>query len=127
AATAGRAATAIAAVRAGRAAPAARPGRVGRTMTLTTGADPHGYDVATDAAGNTYIGWIAAHGTANRTVFLCTIRRGGSACAGGIRSTPSLGGSSAEGLRVLVGGGKVTLVWSHETTASVNGPNGDQI
>jgi hypothetical protein len=128
AATTGRAAIATAAARAGRAAPAARPGRVGRTMTLTSGADLHGYDAATDAAGNTYIGWIAAHGSAaNRTVFLCTIPHGGTACAGGIRSTPSLGGSSADGLRVLVGGGKVSLVWSHETTASVNGPNGDEI
>jgi len=127
AATTGRAATAADAARAGRAAPAARPGRVGRTMTLTTGADLKGYDAATDAAGNTYIGWIAAHGAANRTVYLCTIPHGGTACAGGIRSTPSLGGSSADGLRVLVGGGKVTLVWSHETTASINGPNGDEI
>lgn len=128
AATTGRAATATTAARAGRAAAAARPGRVGRTMTLTTGADLKGYDAATDAAGNTYIGWIASHGTANRTVYLCTIPHGKAACAGGIKSTPSLGGSSAEGLRVLVAsGGKVTLVWSHETTASINGPNGDEI
>ncbi|MGH3400695.1 MAG: hypothetical protein ACRDPO_39045 [Streptosporangiaceae bacterium] len=112
------------------AARAARPGRTGPAITLASRVDLSGYDAATDAAGTTFIGWIGNHNTAtaNRTIYLCTLPRGASRCAGGIASTPSLGPDSAAGLTVLTTpGGKVTLVWQHTTTASENGPDGDEI
>jgi hypothetical protein len=110
-----------------RAAP--RPGRAGKPITLANNISPDGFDAATDAHGTTYIGWIASHGTAaDRTVYLCTLPRGKTACAGGIQHAPSLGGSSASGLRVLATpAGQVTLVWFHDTTASENGPDGSEI
>jgi len=112
------------------AAHANRSGRTGPAITLASRVDLSGYDAATDAAGTTFIGWIANAETAtsDRTIYLCTLPRGASRCAGGIAATKSLGGDSAAGLRVLATpGGKVTLVWQHTTTASESGPNGDQI
>jgi hypothetical protein len=54
--------------------------------------------------------------------------RGSTSCAGGIKSTPSLGASSANGRRVLLAaGGGATLVWFHDTVAAENGPNADEI
>ncbi len=104
-------------------------GRAGSTITLANHAEFDGYDAATDAAGTTYIGWIASSDSAaDRTVYLCVLPRGKTSCAGGVKSTPSLSGSSAAGLHVLVTGvGKVTLVWSHTTTASESVANGDEI
>ena len=94
----------------------AKPGPVGSKVLLQAQTSLSGADAATDAAGNTYIGWVGdtgANGNANRTVYLCTIPAGGSACAGGVQSTPSLGVASAKGLRLLVTkGGLVTLIWS---------------
>lgn len=127
---AARAAHAVQAVRATHAGRAARPGRTGPAITLDSGVVLSGYDAATDAAGTTFIGWIGNHDTATtkRTIYLCTLPRGASRCAGGIASTQSLGADSAFGLTVLTTpGGKVTLVWQHSTTASENGPNGDEI
>lgn len=109
---------------------AAHAGRTGPAITLASGVELSGYDAASDAAGTTFIGWIGSHGVANdqRAIYLCTLPRGASRCAGGVASTASLGGSSAAGLRVLATpGGKVTLVWQHTTTASESGPNGDEI
>ena len=101
---------------AAQAAGSAKPGRVGGKVVLQAHASFSGMDTATDAAGNTYIGWVgdaAIDTSANRTVYLCTIPAGGSNCQGGVQSTPSLGISSAGHLRVLVTpAGLVTLVWS---------------
>jgi hypothetical protein len=129
AATAAPAKTAAAARPASRVSSVPRPGKVGRPFTLANNVELFGYDAATDAAGNSYIGWIADRGLgAGRTVFLCTLPRGKTACAGGVKSTPSLGASSASGLQLLAtAGGQVTLVWFHDTTASENGPNGSEI
>jgi hypothetical protein len=122
--------TAVSAAPGRPAAHAVRPGRTGPAITLASRVVLSGYDAATDAAGTTFIGWIANRDTAtsDRTIYLCTLPRGASRCAGGIASTKSLGGDSAAGLSVLATpGGKVTLVWQHTTTASESGPNGDQI
>ena len=94
----------------------AKPGPVGGKVLLQAHTSLSGADAATDAAGNTYIGWIGDTGTngnANRTIYLCTIPAGGSDCSGGVQSTPSLGVASAAGLRLLATkAGLVTLVWS---------------
>jgi hypothetical protein len=130
AATAAPARTAAPAHPAAHAAPAARPGRTGPAITLASRVDLSGYDAATDAAGTTFIGWIGSPNTAtsNRKIYLCTLPRGASRCAGGIASTSSPEPQTAAGLTVLTTpGGKVTLVWQHATTASESGPDGDEI
>jgi hypothetical protein len=107
------------------------PGVVGSAITLANHVQLDGYDEATDAHGNAYIGWIANSSrtnTASRTIYLCTLRPGASRCAGGIQHTASLGVSSAAGLRVIVTrAGQVTMVWFHDDSDSINGPNGSAI
>lgn len=102
------------------------PGQYGTILTLGNGLDlTGGYDVADNAKGTAYIGWIAptSAGGATRTVYLCTLPAGASTCSGGVQSTASLGGSSAAGLRVLLTkNGTVDLVWFHDTDQSINGP-----
>lgn len=114
------------------AAPAPRAGLVGRPVLLQDHTPLSGYDVATDSAGNFYIGWISGDSsttTASRKVRFCTVRPGGSACAGGVQVIDALGASSAAGLRVLATpAGAVSLVWFHDTTPdSVNGPRGGRL
>jgi hypothetical protein len=108
-----------------------KPGVIGLPLVLDNHVQLDGYDEATDAAGNAYIGWIANSSQSNagsRTIYLCTLHPGGSACAGGIQHTASLGISSAEGLRVIATrAGQVTLVWFHDDIASENGPDGSSI
>jgi hypothetical protein len=107
---------------------APRPGLTATPITLAGDSDlTGGYDAATTAAGTTYIAWIAAKGGANRTVYLCILPLGKTACSGGIQSTPSLGISSAQGIHVIVTGGKVTLVWFHDTNRSGDGPENAKI
>jgi hypothetical protein len=128
AAPAAAAIPATAAALASPAAPASKPGK-GKSITLANKVTlSEGYDAATSSSGTTYIGWIGNIGNTGRKVYLCVLPRGKSSCAGGIKSTASLGSSSASGLRVLLAaGGGATLVWSHNTVASENGPNGDEI
>lgn len=113
------------------AAPAGTPPRPGLTsapITLASGVDlTGGYDAATTASGTTYIAWIAANGGANRTVYLCVLPLGKTACAGGIQSTSSLNGASAQGIHVIVTGSTVTLAWFHDTVKSVLGPENAKI
>ena len=91
---------------------------IGSPLVLASHKVYSGYDVATDAAGNAYIGWIANSATndsATRTIYLCTLRPGATSCLGGIQHTASLGTASAEGLRVLATpSGHVTLIWYHQ-------------
>jgi len=109
-------------------ATAPKPGLTGTPITLDTSADlTGGYDAATTAAGTTYIAWIAAHGTADRTVYLCILPPGATACSGGIKSTSSLNGTSAQGIHVIIIGSTVTLVWFHDTPQSVDGPENAKI
>lgn len=98
----------------------AKPGPVGAKVLLQAHTSLSGADAATDGAGNTYISWIGNVGAdANRTIYLCTIPAGGSSCQGGVQSTPSLGISTAHGVRVLVTkAGLVTLVWSADAAVA---------
>jgi hypothetical protein len=107
---------------------APRPGLTSKPITLAGDSDlTGGYAAATIASGTTYIAWIAAKGGANRTVYLCVLPPGKTACAGGVQSTPSLSGDSAAGMHVIITGGKVTLVWFHDTARSVDGPENAKI
>lgn len=112
------------------AAAAPRPGLIGSPIVIANQGQFDGYDVATTAAGTTFVGWISA-GTSStgRLVHLCSIPAGQLTCAGGVHTIDSLGPSSAEGLRVLAApSGAVTLVWFHDTSpGSVNGPRGGRI
>jgi hypothetical protein len=110
---------------------AVKPGLTGPAIQLVTNAQFSGYDLATGPKGTAYLGWIGDKGS-SRTVSLCTLPRGATKCAGGIRtiaSAPdSLGTSSAHGLRVLVSKSNVvTLVWMYDTIAAESGPEGDEI
>ena len=105
-----------------------KPGVVGSPLTLDDNNQYDGYDVASDGAGNSYVGWISnlTPGTASRTVFLCTLPKGLYSCAGGIQHVDGLDISGAANLRVLTTpAGQVTLVWYHETqTPLYNGRDG---
>jgi hypothetical protein len=95
-------------------APAAKPGLVGSLKVLANTVNlAGGADVATDAKGNTYIGWIAgAPAGGSRNVYLCTLPSGSTSCKGGTKTIPSLDTSEASGLKVLsTASGNVTLVW----------------
>ena len=107
---------------------APRPGLTAAPVTLASDTTlAGGYDAATTAAGATYIAWIGDTGT-GRIVHLCVLRAGATACSGGVQSTPSLGASSAAAMHViLTPGGKVTLVWSHDTVKSGSGPENSKI
>jgi hypothetical protein len=112
---------------AAQASPAVGPGLTHKPIILFTTPQLDSYDVATDAAGAAFIGWISEEGPA-RQIHFCTIRAGASSCAGGVQTIDSLGDSSASGLRVLAtASGNVTLVWFHDTTASGSGPEGAEI
>ncbi|MDQ1709378.1 MAG: hypothetical protein QOG49_763, partial [Frankiaceae bacterium] len=109
-----------------------KAGVVGRPILLQDHAQFDGYDIATDKAGNAYIGWVAnsAPGVAaSRVLHLCTLRPGAGSCAGGIQVIDALGLSSAAGLRVLATpAGAVTMVWFHDTDpGSISGPRGGRI
>jgi hypothetical protein len=105
-----------------------RPGPVGASIVLDSGREYSGYDVAADAAGTAYIGWIADTATLGRAVHLCTLPVNATKCSGGEQVIDSKGASSASGLRVLATStGQVTLVWFHDTTASVDGPQNAEI
>src|SRR5476651_1891823 len=83
-----------------------------------------GWDVAMDAAGNAYIGWIGGSATDSSTneVQLCTVHPGTSSCAGGIQSVSPIAPSTSDGLHVLVTpGGAVTLIWSHNAVVPTYG------
>ena len=69
---------------AAQAASSAKPGPIGPRVVLQDQAEFSGWDVAYDAAGTAYIGWISsANNNPNlRQVHLCTVRVGASACAG---------------------------------------------
>jgi hypothetical protein len=116
---------ALGAVSAARAAPAgqaAPPGANGPTLTLMpysqqyqfTGGE---FDTTADAAGNTYIGWLAdtTPGTASKAVHLCTIKPAKAACSGGTQTIPSEDMVEAADLNLLPGSKSVTMVWFANT------------
>ncbi|HEY7280492.1 MAG TPA: hypothetical protein VID47_02760 [Actinomycetota bacterium] len=115
---------------AGTAGLAAKPGPTRAPIVLQDHIEMFGVDLASDSAGTAYLGWISsANGTSDaRTVHLCVLPKGASACAGGIMSTDSLDHAGARDIRVLATStGHVTLLWFHDTAGSVNGPNGGRV
>jgi len=110
---------------AAQAASSAKPGLVGGRVILQDAAEfAGGFDVAMDAAGNAYIGWIggAANDSTTNEVHLCTVHPGTSSCAGGIQSVSPISPSTSDGLRVLVTpAGAVTLIWSHDAVVPTYG------
>jgi hypothetical protein len=109
------------------AARAGAPGPAASPLMLANNEQFSGYDAATDSSGRSYVAWIGDSG-GGRKVHLCALPPGARQCAGGVQTIDSLGSSSAQGLRVLVTpSGLVTLVWFHDTVASVNGPQGGAI
>lgn len=114
------------------AAAAVKPGLTGRPIVLANNISPSGYDIAVDASGRAYVGWISSPATSGeRKVHLCTLPPGARRCQGGIETvTPPqpLGPATSEGLQVLATpGGDVTLVWMYDTAASENGPQASEI
>ena len=108
---------------------AAQSGSAGHPITQDKNGSFSGYDAATDASGRTYVGWIADDGNGKlRQVHLCTLTAGSRACKGGVQTIDAIGDSSAHDLHVFTTpGGKVTLVWAHDTDASESGPQGSEI
>jgi hypothetical protein len=107
----------------------AKPGLVGGHIVLQDHASYSGFDAGTDAAGNSYIGWIGSVdslGSAGRTAYLCTLPPGAEACQGGVQHAVPLNPSTASGLRLLVTpSGLVSLVWSESAAVpDSSGRNG---
>jgi hypothetical protein len=94
------------------AAHAAR-GATGKTFTLQSGTSLAGYDAATTKNGTTYVGWIGDKPSTPglRTLHLCVLKTKSKSCVGGVKTASALGESSASGLKVVVTGGQVELVW----------------
>lgn len=104
------------------------PGPDGPKIVLETDAQYSGYDVDMDGGGTAYIGWISSRGTTLRVLHLCVLPPKAKACLGGVKTVDALGPSSASGLQVLAGTvSGATLVWFHDTDASVSGPYGGMI
>ena len=95
------------------------PGQAGSTMVLDEQGVTQlsGYDAFVDDAGTTYIAWIAQHDDAGRAVYSCTLPRGTSSCAGGVRQTAAgpAGSSSAAGLHLVDAAAGLEVVWFHDT------------
>lgn len=108
---------------------AAPPGKAGSPITLANGVDLKSWDAVVGSDGTTYLGWIAAEGGSGRQVFSCRIPVGATTCDPGIQiaSPGTQGGSSASGLHLLDAGGTITLVWFHDTDASVGNDRGAEI
>jgi hypothetical protein len=106
-----------------------RAGVVGSPFTLANVMSFAGYDVAANASGTAYIGWISTTATdATRKVNLCRLPVGATACTGGVQTIDSLSSSSASGLRVVVTAPNlVHLIWFHDTPNSINGPQNGAI
>lgn len=104
-------------------------GLAGTPIHLASNAQVFGYDIAMDANGTAYVGWIASSGGGARTVYSCVLPQGAQVCLNGIDSTPSLGDSSAAGLQVVAPSDTngTLMVWFHDTADSVSEPLGGRI
>jgi len=114
---------------AGAAAAAHPAGVIGSPFTLADVVSFAGYDVAADASGTAYIGWISTTvSDPVRKVHLCRLPVGASACTGGVQTIDSPDPQSAAGLQVVVTGTHlVHLIWFHDTANSLNGSHGSAI
>jgi hypothetical protein len=104
-------------------AAAARPGPVGAAFSILSGVSLTGQsgDIAMGANGTAYLGWISSSiSNSNlRTVHLCVLPLGARACKGGVQTIDSGDPSTASDMFVLAPpGGKITLVWYHDTATS---------
>ncbi|HET9896646.1 MAG TPA: hypothetical protein VFQ44_17085 [Streptosporangiaceae bacterium] len=113
------------------AGPAAKPGLAGKPILLDNNVALSGYDIAVDASGRAYIGWISNKNSGGRKVHLCVLPPAARQCKGGIQTidTPQpFGPSTSTGLWAFATPrGAVTLVWDYGTVASENGPQADEI
>lgn len=82
----------------------------GSAFTLKSGVSLSGYDAATTKDGTTYVAWIGDTG-AGRQLHLCVLKPSARSCSGGTQTGNSLGGSSAQNVKVVVDGNAVELVW----------------
>jgi hypothetical protein len=99
------------------------PGTDGGKIVLETDAQYSGFDVDIDGNGVAYVGWIDYNAAHLRLLNLCVLPSGAKDCLGGIKTIDPLGPSSASGLQVLAHpSGGATLVWFHDTDASISGP-----
>jgi hypothetical protein len=106
------------------AAAAGHPAGLVDSFAIGTNLPLISYDVAANAAGRAYIGWITDAPGTTRTVHLCTLPTGATSCSGRTETITGLDRSSKD-LKVLVtGDDTVKLVWFHDTAASVSGPQG---
>lgn len=104
-------------------------GLAGSPITLASNSQVSGYDIAMDANGTAYVGWIASSGGGARTVYSCVLPQGATACLNGVQSTASLGAASAAGLQVVapVNTTGTLMVWFHDTADSVIEPFGGRV
>ena len=114
------------------AAAAARPGPVGAAFPILGGVSLTGQsgDIAMGADGTAYLGWISANISNSdlRTVHLCVLPLGARACKGGVQTIDAGDASTAADMFVLAPpGGKITLVWYHDTASSGTDPHAAQI
>lgn len=132
------AAPALSSAPAAAASGSAKPGISGAAITVAKqvsfDGDNRAYDLATDRAGTTYLGWIsaAANSSTPREIHLCTLPLHATGCKGGVQTTDSTDASTAAGIRVLATpGGAVTILWYHtsfsggeisEATSQSGGP-----
>jgi hypothetical protein len=113
-------------------ASAARPGPVGTAFAILKGVSLTGQsgDIAMGANGTAYLGWISASiSNSNlRRVHLCVLPLGARACKGGVQTIDAGDPSTAADMFVLdPPGGKVTLVWYHDTASSGTNSHAAQI
>lgn len=111
-------------------AQAARPGPAGAGIALDRDANYSRFDVATDAAGTAYVGWISSHPGDDllSQVHVCVLPQGATGCAGGVQTTDALDRVTAEQLFVVAGADGATLVWHHLAGDSLTGdPMQDRI
>jgi hypothetical protein len=111
---------------------AARPGPVGTAFAILKGVSLTGQsgDIAMGADGTAYLGWISSSiSNSNlRTVHLCVLPLGARACKGGVQTIDAGDPSTAADMFVLAPpGGKVTLVWYHDTASSGTNSHAAQI
>ena len=110
---------------------AVRAGLVGKPIMLDNNVELSGYDIAVDASGRAYVGWISDKNFQGRKIHLCALPPGARQCRGGIQTIDApkpFGSSTSTGLWAFATPrGAVTLVWTYATPASENGPQADEI
>ncbi|MFB9315338.1 hypothetical protein [Nocardioides plantarum] len=111
-------------------AAAGSPGSAGASVVLDRDANYSRFDVATDRAGTSYVGWISSHPGDDlfSQVHVCVLPVGATACAGGIQTIDALEKVTAEQLFVVASDDQATLVWHHLSgDASTDDPMQDRI